>query len=367
MTLRLRNGVYQIDITHEDPETGETVRVRTSAKTGDRKLAEAKHAEVVVALHRGTYSKPARNSRRHPISSSASLTVAQAFDRALAGRWMLDASESTRRTALSVYRGMVKTGHVAHNDSVRSFDTHRLEALQVAWRDAGASPSTVNARMWVLKAIFEQALKDSAIRSLPTFPPPLSPPPARKRYITAAEERALLAAAGPDLADFLVLGVDLGGRIGEITGLRVPDLDWHHGLVWFMRTKNGKPRSVPMTDRAKDVLLRRQEAAHGEDLWPVPEGSPRRYWQDRLRDELDAAAKACGIPKVWPHSTRHTYATRLLSSGRVDIRTAMELLGHSQISQTAEYAKVIPESMRTVLGVLNTYGGIVTPHVTQEH
>ena len=49
-----------------------------------------------------------------------------------------------------------------------------------------------------------------------------------------------------------------------------------------------------------------------------------------------------GLPDMRWHDLRHSCASLLLAQ-RVDSRVAMEVLGHSQISQTMRYSHVIPE------------------------
>jgi integrase len=51
---------------------------------------------------------------------------------------------------------------------------------------------------------------------------------------------------------------------------------------------------------------------------------------------------AAGLPDMRWHDLRHSCASLLLAQG-VDSRVAMEILGHSQISQTMQYSHVIPE------------------------
>jgi integrase len=118
------------------------------------------------------------------------------------------------------------------------------------------------------------------------------------------------------------------------------------GLV-FTRPKTKKSRRiVPIPPPLIPLLLEhraRQEearAAAGE-LWEEhdvvfarPDGrpiDPRHDWQE-FKDLL----KEAGIRDTRPHDSRHTAGTILNELG-VDIRTIMEILGHSQLSVTRRY------------------------------
>ena len=61
-------------------------------------------------------------------------------------------------------------------------------------------------------------------------------------------------------------------------------------------------------------------------------------------DGWKALLKETGIRDARVHDARQTAATLLLAQG-VDHRVVMEILGHSQISMTARYARVLPQVM----------------------
>jgi site-specific recombinase XerD len=67
-------------------------------------------------------------------------------------------------------------------------------------------------------------------------------------------------------------------------------------------------------------------------------------FEERLARQLKQACMGAGIAKhVTAHTLRHSFATHLLQSG-TDILTVQELLGHSDVSTTMIYTRVLKVS-----------------------
>ncbi len=106
--------------------------------------------------------------------------------------------------------------------------------------------------------------------------------------------------------------------------------------IHFRQEKTGGVEYVPLSTTAKDILLEM--------------GDPKCEKVDKVfnlksiqhrGDYLRAWAKSAGINKQLSyHSSRHTFATLLLTKG-VDLYTVSKLLGHEDIKTTLIYAKII--------------------------
>jgi integrase/recombinase XerD len=189
------------------------------------------------------------------------------------------------------------------------------------------------------------------------------PTPAQRlpKAITVEEVTRLLAAAvAADTplalrdAALLELLYGTGGRISEVIGLAVDNLDRAAGLV-RLEGKGGKQRMVPVGSfalRAVEAYLVRSRpvlAAAGTGTSALllnARGGPlsrQSAWA-----VLRAAAKRAGLTdKISPHTLRHSFATHLLDGG-ADVRVVQELLGHASVTTTQIYTLVTVDRLREV-------------------
>lgn len=155
------------------------------------------------------------------------------------------------------------------------------------------------------------------------------------------------AMAKRDLAVFELL-YSSGLRVGELTGLRIQDLDLKNGWVRVVG-KGSKERYVPVGSKAikaieeylplRDLLLAQKRPwTDSEALFVNQRGGPLS--SRTVRRILKAYLDAAGLKRdASPHTFRHSFATHLLVGG-ADLRSIQELLGHASLSTTQRYTRV---------------------------
>lgn len=194
----------------------------------------------------------------------------------------------------------------------------------------------------------------------------VTPPAAGRRLpkaIRTDEVAAILDAAGAGegpvpLRDraLLELLYSTGGRISEIVGLDVDDLDTADAAVRLFG-KGGKERVVPVGSfavQAVDAYLVRARP----ELLARGRGTPAFFTNTRgarlsrqsAWEALRGAAERSGIERperISPHTLRHSFATHLLAGG-ADVRVVQELLGHASVTTTQIYTLVTADTLREV-------------------
>ena len=142
----------------------------------------------------------------------------------------------------------------------------------------------------------------------------------------------------------LLLAVQSGLRVSELTGLRRDSIRLDSGAHVRCHGKGRKERCTPLNRQTARVLrawLREQDGAPTDPLFPsLRSGSLSRDAVERLVAKY-AAIAGDGCPslrskRVTPHVLRHTTAIQLLQAG-VDRAVIALWLGHEQIETTQMY------------------------------
>jgi len=169
-------------------------------------------------------------------------------------------------------------------------------------------------------------------------------------FLTRAEVDALLAAPDPrtwsgrrDHA-FLLVAVQTGLRLSEMTGLKRQDLVLGAGAHVRVIGKGRKERCTPIARSTLAVLkawLREPQRGNGDVLFPSARGEPLSVHgvQYLLNKQRMTAATACPSLKqkrVTVHRLRHTMAMDLLQAG-VDRAVIALWLGHESVETTQIY------------------------------
>lgn len=181
----------------------------------------------------------------------------------------------------------------------------------------------------------------------------------RDRYMTQEEEGLLLPAlmqASLREHDMTLLSLDTGARWGEVADLRWENVQLDNEMLRFPDTKPGNTRPGYMTSRVKSMLLRRKQACEDESyVFPGRNGGVLKRPSNTFERVVKRLKLNEGVTdrllKMTFHTCRHTFASRLVSSG-VDLYVVKELMGHSSITITERYAHLKPERKRAAVNVL---------------
>jgi integrase len=338
------------------------VKIGKSGELG-RKVKEKKAREILAS-----YVPPdEREAVTYKRAGDLLIKKLESLDRSPA---TIEAYESTMRCHFEDW----------HERDVRTITRKDVERKQLALRRVGA-PKSVNNWIGNAKAIFNFCVKEGWIDRSPGEH--VENIKIKKQegilFLTAADLRKLLAAVPDDelgQMEKVMYEVDFetGQRMGEIRAVRWEDLDYFAERVNIERsnngrrgeidgpTKGGKPRSVPMTRRSRDLLegwfRNSKYRAPSDRIFCHPE-TGKAYDRSKLRKRFKAACLKAGIgpfkdikrkdghletvTRQTFHSLRRSYGTTLAKGGAKAIEIK-ENMGHTRIEQTEKYMGFAPDS-----------------------
>ena len=228
------------------------------------------------------------------------------------------------------------------------------EFLQHLEDNRGNSSATRNARLAAIHSLFRYAAprapEHAAVISQVLAIPPRRRERAIVSYLTPQETDALLAAPnrqtwhGRRDHALLLLAIQTGLRVSELTGLTHQDTHLGAGPHIRCHGKGRKDRATPLTSQTVKVLRTwLAELAPGPDTPLFPTQAGGRLSRDAVErlvaKHASAAAGNCPPIKeknITPHTLRHTAAMSLLQGG-VDTSVIALWLGHEDPDTTQVY------------------------------
>ena len=237
-----------------------------------------------------------------------------------------------------------------------------IEYLMFAGFERKNSPTTRMRKLSALKSFFHYVyVKKHYIDSNPTSD--IDAPKKNKtlpKYLTVEEAVSLLTAIKSDtesktvVRDFAIvtLFLNTGMRLSELVGLTLDSFDSELDTVKVLG-KGGKERIIYLNEAAKnaviDYLRLRLDPKYvnTSDKAFFLSGRQTRISAKTVQwmvyKYLDLAG--LGLRGLSVHKLRHTAATLMYQSGKVDIRVLKDILGHEQLNTTQIYTHIVDRNM----------------------
>jgi integrase len=263
---------------------------------------------------------------------------------------------------------------------VVSYMNNRLSSYCNERLNRPLSPKTVKYHLSLLRMALAQALKWNLVaRNVALLVDPPRVPKFEVHPITPEEARAFLAAiAGDRFEALFAVALALGLRRGEALGLSWADVDFETRTLRvnrsLQRLQGRLVISEPKTKKSRrtldlpNSLVQKLKEHRTRQLEEKLIAGPK--WQDNglvfascvgtpidprhVKRRLDPLLKKAGISHYRVHDLRHFYASLLLAQD-VQLKVVSELLGHSQISITADlYAHVLPSLRKEAADLMDS-------------
>jgi integrase len=318
-------------------------RFRGSTGTANKTAAQAFINRLIAEIASGEYDKQVIEAQKE------SITVTQAL-----GHYWLHVAEAqpSAGTTLSQMRALREgLGRVASYPMHELTQSHLMDYRRA--RRAVVAEATVNRDMQCLRRAINWCVKNRGANgpSIDWTALRLKEATERIRWLTDAEETALLEALREDLLPLFLFCLWTGVRVTGARTLLWQDVDLKARQA-RVRLKGGKTQVVHLTPQTMALI-----AAQPRD---VPPSGPRVFTylsrgktrapitKDGWRKPWAQALAAAGVANFRWHDIRHTTATRLRRFG-ADLKLVQQILGHADLASTARYAHVAPDDQADVM------------------
>lgn len=215
--------------------------------------------------------------------------------------------------------------------TIAQYRDHRLKLVK---------SGTVRRELAIVQHCFEVAKKEWGLPIHTNPVQQITMPEAQKsreRRLDDDEGKRLAATATTSpwyLRPLIALAIETGMRRGELLSIRWKDVDQTAHTIRILRTKNGHPRTIPLTPKAIEVLssLERKD----DRVFPVTPNAVRLAWE-RLR-------RRAGLKDLRLHDLRHEAVSRFFEYGLTVPEVAL-ISGHRDPRMLSRYTHLRPEKV----------------------
>lgn len=185
------------------------------------------------------------------------------------------------------------------------------------------------------------------------------------KYLTLEEAVRLLETVRGDtesktsVRDYCIISLFLntGMRLSELVGLNIESLDPKITRV-TVKGKGNKERVVYINDAAREAIedylrirLDPRRIRTSENALFIS-GREKRISNKTVQWMVYKYLKLAGLGSkgLSVHKLRHTAATLMYQSGKVDIRVLKDILGHEQLNTTQIYTHIVERNIEEAVG-----------------
>lgn len=249
---------------------------------------------------------------------------------------------------------------------ITQITTKDIEAVVEKLRQRPIKAVTVRDYIKVLKSVLRWCHTNGFCDAV-VFPK--LPPAHYEKFIppTPEELHAILAHASPHIIRVIILGAQLGVRVGrsELLSLTWEDVDLERRVLRVHGAKKNLEapwREVPIRESLLPVFQawRDQDRQEGVDYLVSYNGRPL----DRIcRAWTNTLCRAGITRRIRPYDLRHAFGTEMVAAG-VDVGTVASLMGHSNPTMLlTHYQYVMDKQKRAAVEALPSISNVPKLHV----
>lgn len=223
----------------------------------------------------------------------------------------------------------------------------------MAKRRAKVKPATANRTQTVLKQMLKLAIRWGHASTNPAAGLKNERENnGREWFLSRAEADTLIEATAEWLRPLVVMALQTAARQGELLALTWGDVDFKRGLITFRMTKNGEPRTIKMSTKARAALKSISTRTPTPTAHVFRNRAGERLVKAGITWAWAQATKGADLDGFHFHDLRHTSASWVVQAG-VPLNTLRVVMGHKSITMTLRYAHLAPDHQADAMAALD--------------
>ena len=289
-------------------------RGRKSTETEDQKLAKKVYEKLKgeIAENRWFESLPGEEK-----------TFREMMEKFLA-------EHASKKASCKSYESYVRSlNPFLGNHTLTDITPRVINEYKLKRRNDGVKPGSINRELAILKKAFNLALKEwEWVKENPASKVSMEEENnKRDRWLADDEEERLVEACSPRLRELVIFALNTGMRLSEILALTWRGVDLFRKTITVFKSKNKEMRTLPMNQTIFEMLKSRAK---------IKSIKTDLVFYNKNHAEIDKrfvslsfhyTARKAKVEDFRFHDLRHTFATRLVQSGK-DLYKIQRLLGH---------------------------------------
>jgi len=282
-----------------------------------------------------------RSHERHDMTT-APRTVGDMVDYV----WKMEWSQQKSRK-ITEYRMEEVVEYFGDTKKLADITSFDIENFVVHLRMKNNSGATINRKLAIVSKVMKYGVRHGVVTQKPEIPKQKESSGRLKFYSQEEEVELSDAMDDHDLRDLFLFLMDTGMRRGEALGLLWDDVDTICNTVTLsdpQKLKTERPRTIPLTARAAEILRLRKS-------WLWKHDPPFYFTNQQIDDKIKAFRAVHPFEGALLHTCRHTFCSRLVQRG-VPLAAVMELAGHNSLKTTLRYSHLSPANLTSAIAKL---------------
>lgn len=228
----------------------------------------------------------------------------------------------------------------------------RIETIYKGKKETTRSNNTINKYLMCISAVLTYAVKELEIIDVNPCSKvsTMTKPKGRDRILSIDEIAKFLKACKEHslmVYVYTLILISTGARYSEVLHLTVNDIDYENQQIYFLDTKNGENRGVPVEKNVLDIIKQylAENKIEADNIFRAKRNDAKYPY---LRAVLADIIKKLELKDFHIHDIRHTTASYIAMNGGSLLDIA-EILGHKSLVMARRYSHLTKKHTAALL------------------